>query len=108
MQEGNILLQNEIVTDFSCVVHDRDILILDGKEYIVSLDVAVKQLIVFHKPVGYVVSAADPYNKTIYDLLPVEFSCYRYIGRLDKDSRGLLLLSNDLDLVQRLTHPSFS
>jgi pseudouridine synthase len=41
-------------------------------------------------------------------LLPAEFSDCRYVGRLDKDSRWLLLLSNDLDLVQRLTHPSYA
>ena len=52
-------------------------------------------------------SAADGHNNTIYDILPSEFSHFRYIGRLDKNSRGLLLLSNDLDLVHRYSHPSF-
>jgi 23S rRNA pseudouridine2605 synthase len=108
MQQGRILLNNSLITDFSCLVQHGDVLLVDGKEYLVLLDDVVKQLIAFHKPIGYVVSTSDPHNKTIYQLLPARFSSYRYIGRLDKDSRGLLLLSNDLDLVQRLTHPSYA
>jgi 16S rRNA U516 pseudouridylate synthase RsuA-like enzyme len=87
MQEGRIFLHGSPVSDFSCTVQYGDVLIIDGKRTVVSLDEVAKKLIGFHKPIGYVVSAFDQYNKTIYDLLPAEFSDYRYIGRLDKDSR---------------------
>jgi len=108
IQEGKVLLNNIKVDNFSCAVADADVLIIDAVQYIVTLGSVDKQLIAFHKPVWYVVSSSDPHNKTIYSILPEEFSHYRYIGRLDKDSRGLLLLSNDLDLVHRLTHPSYA
>lgn len=63
-------------------------------------------LIIFNKPVGYVCSKSDKYNQTIYELLPERFQNYFYIGRLDKDSRGLLLMTNDSSLVHKYEHPS--
>ena len=108
MQEGKVLLNDGQVDDFTCTVTDGDVLLIDGVEHTVGIESTDKQLLAFHKPVGYVVSSDDPHNKTIYSILPPEFSHYRYIGRLDKDSRGLLLLSNDLDLVHQLTHPSYA
>jgi 23S rRNA pseudouridine2605 synthase len=109
MQEWDILLNDTVVSDFSVEVVDGDSIVIAGdsrRNYTVLLSEETKHLIAFHKPVGYVVSTTDPHNQTIYQLLPKEFSYYRYIGRLDKDSRGLLLLSDDLDLVHILSHPS--
>jgi 23S rRNA pseudouridine2605 synthase len=68
---------------------------------------AVKSLtILLNKPVGYVCSRAGQGSKTVYDLLPPELHHLKPIGRLDKDSSGLLLLSTDGALAQELTHPS--
>ncbi|OQY40184.1 MAG: hypothetical protein B6229_02325 [Spirochaetaceae bacterium 4572_7] len=63
-------------------------------------------MIVFNKPIGVVCSKSDKHNKTIYELLPKKFANYFYIGRLDKDSRGLLLMTNDSALVNNFEHPS--
>jgi len=109
MQWWDILLNDVVVSDFSLPVTAWDIIVVSGdtmRTYTVALSNASKSLIAFHKPVGYVVSVSDPHNQTIYQLLPSELSHYRYIGRLDKDSRGLLLLSDDLDLVHKMSHPS--
>jgi 23S rRNA pseudouridine2605 synthase len=65
------------------------------------------QTILLHKPVGYVVSREGQGSSTIYDLLPKELHSLKPVGRLDKDSSGLLLLTNDGDLANRLTHPSY-
>ncbi len=65
------------------------------------------QTILFNKPVGYVCSRDGQGNQTIYDLLPPELHHLKPVGRLDKDSSGLLLLTNDGKLAQQLTHPSF-
>ncbi|HUS26735.1 MAG TPA: pseudouridine synthase [Nevskiaceae bacterium] len=65
------------------------------------------QTILLNKPVGYVVSRNGQGSKTIYDLLPPELHNLKPIGRLDKDSSGLLLLTNDGQLAQQLTHPRF-
>ena len=63
--------------------------------------------IMLNKPVGYVCSRAGQGNKTIYDILPLELNNLKPAGRLDKDSSGLLLLTDDGQLANKLTHPSF-
>lgn len=64
--------------------------------------------IIMHKPVGVVVSRNGQGSKTIYDLLPPELHNLKPIGRLDKDSSGLLLLTDDGALAHELTHPRFA
>lgn len=64
------------------------------------------QTVILNKPVGYVVSRNGQGSKTIYDLLPAELHSLKPVGRLDKDSSGLLLLTNDGQLANELTHPS--
>lgn len=66
------------------------------------------QYYLFHKPVGYVCSRKQQGDiPTIYSLLPDNLTALKPVGRLDKDSSGLLLLTNDGDLAHRMTHPSF-
>lgn len=62
--------------------------------------------IILNKPAGYVVSRDGQGSKSIYDLLPEGMHNLKPIGRLDKASSGLLLLTTDGDLAQKLTHPS--
>jgi 23S rRNA pseudouridine2605 synthase len=64
--------------------------------------------IALNKPVGYVVSRSGQGSQTIYDLLPPEYHRLKPVGRLDKNSSGLLLLTNDGQLANRLTHPRYS
>lgn len=63
--------------------------------------------IILNKPAGYVCSRNGQGNKTIYELLPEAYRRLKPVGRLDKNSSGLLLLTNDGRLAQTLTHPSF-
>ena len=63
-------------------------------------------ILLLNKPVGYVVSRRGQGSKIIYDLLPKEYLNLKPIGRLDKDSSGLLLMSDDGQLAYSLTHPS--
>ena len=64
--------------------------------------------IAFNKPVGYVCSRrAQGSAPTLYDLLPSEFRKLKTVGRLDKDSSGLILLTNDGDFAYQMTHPKF-
>lgn len=63
--------------------------------------------IMLNKPAGYVASRQGQGSKTIYDLLPTELHSLKPVGRLDKESSGLLLLTNDGQLANQLTHPSF-
>jgi len=64
--------------------------------------------VALHKPPGYVVSRHDPQGRpTIYDLLPKEFHGLFHVGRLDLESEGLLLLTNEGEVAHRLLHPSY-
>jgi 23S rRNA pseudouridine2605 synthase len=63
--------------------------------------------IMLNKPAGYVVSRDGQGSRTIYELLPPELHKLKPVGRLDKNSSGLLLLTNDGKLAHELTHPSF-
>lgn len=62
--------------------------------------------IMLNKPISYVVSRNGQGSRTIYDLLPSKYHDLKPIGRLDKDSSGLLLLTNNGQLAQELSHPS--
>lgn len=62
--------------------------------------------IALHKPVGYASDRSDPRNKTVFDLVDVPQRLFA-VGRLDKDSSGLILLTNDGAFAYRLTHPKF-
>jgi 23S rRNA pseudouridine2605 synthase len=85
-------------------VEAGDVVMLDGK--VVSADVAI-QTILFNKPVGCVCSRDGQGSKTVYDLLPEEYQSLNTVGRLDKYSSGLLLLTNDGPLANELTHPRY-
>ena len=70
---------------------------------------AALRYIALNKPIGYVCSRrAQGSTPTIYSLLPPEFHALKPVGRLDKDSSGLLLLTNDGDFAYRMTHPKFA
>ncbi len=65
------------------------------------------EYVMLNKPKGYLCSASDPYDRpTIYRLLPVTCKKLHYVGRLDFNSRGLILLTNDGGLTHSLLHPS--
>lgn len=106
ISSGRISINGQVVTDLGRRVQPlEDEVMVDGKRLGVT-----KELIylVLNKPRGYVVSHADEQGRqTIYDLLPPEARHLNYAGRLDKNSEGLLLLTNDGELINRLTHPNF-
>ena len=80
-----------------------DVVTLDGS---VIKPPVNRVTIMLNKPPGYIVSKDGQGGDTIYDLMPVEYDRLNPVGRLDKDSSGLLLLTNNGDLAQELTHPS--
>ena len=65
--------------------------------------------LVMNKPAGYVCAVADKYDNVIIELLPDEYRVKRIfpVGRLDRDSEGLIVLTNDGDFAQQISHPSF-
>lgn len=85
-------------------ITDNDQVMLDGS---VITPTVKTTTIMLNKPAGYVVSRDGQGSKTIYDLLPADMHHLKPVGRLDKDSSGLLLLTNDGQLAHELTHPSY-
>src|SRR6202795_1018838 len=101
---GRVTINGRVCTNFSAQPIERDHVKVDGK--LVHLERAMT--IALHKPAGFVSTRADPNARdTIFDLLPPKFPRLFNIGRLDAQTEGLLILTNDGDLAQRLTHPRY-
>jgi 23S rRNA pseudouridine2605 synthase len=83
-------------------VQDTQAVTLDGS----LLSIKAVQTILVHKPRGYVTSREGQGAQTIYALIPPQLHHLKPVGRLDKDTSGLLLMTNDGALAQQLTHPS--
>lgn len=92
------------VANVGDIVSDNNVITLDG---ILLRATTAHTTIMLHKPVGYVCSRDGQGSKTIYDLLSSDLQQLNPVGRLDKDSSGLLLLTNDGDLANKLSHPRY-
>jgi len=100
--EGRVVMNGQPV-DIGSSVGDKDIVIFDSRR----LELPKTQTILINKPLGFVCSRNGQGSKTIYELLPQQYHELKPVGRLDKDSSGLLVLTNDGDLANTLTHPRF-
>ena len=101
--QGRVRVNGQVVTSLATVVGPTDSVKV-GSRLIRS-----EQLIyaVLHKPPGYVCTAADEMDRrTIFDLFPPNWPRVHHVGRLDKESEGLIFVTNDGDLTHVLTHPS--
>ena len=102
IKQGRVTVNKKVVTDMSLQVNDEDHIYIDKK--------AIKRkdkytVIVYHKPKGEIVSKSDPQGRrTIYDSLPKKYSHFLSVGRLDYASSGVLLLSDAVDIVHKLTN----
>jgi len=104
IEAGRVTVNGKPCTDFSFQPVERDHVKLDGKLVHVDLPFTIILL----KPAGFVSTKSDPHARdTIFDLLPGKFPRLFNVGRLDAQSEGLLILTNDGDLAQRLTHPRY-
>ena len=103
IEQGTVTVNDQSAT-LGQRVTTADIIRYDNK----PLTAQTHQLILLHKPVGYLCSRASQGGvPTIYELLPASLHRLKPVGRLDKDSSGLILLTNDGDFAHQMTHPSF-
>ncbi len=103
IEQGCVMVNGKKVTELGYQVKDKDKVFVNQK----LIHPVKHQYYRFYKPAGYITTADDEKGrKTIYDLLPESLLGLKPVGRLDKDSTGLLILTNDGDLIQELTHPS--
>lgn len=104
VENGRVTINGQKTTTGDSV-NEKDTVTLDG-EVVWTRDTP-PLLVMLNKPVGYVCSRNGQGSKTVYDLLPRQMHTLKPVGRLDKDSSGLLLLTDDGALHHELTHPSF-
>lgn len=105
IKEGRVEVNGSPCMNMGTRISPGDHVKVDGKR------VAPREamVIAFHKPRGYVCTREDELGReTIYALLPASLHALHHVGRLDRDSEGLLILTNDGDLSQQLMHPSKS
>jgi 23S rRNA pseudouridine2605 synthase len=103
---GRVAVNGRVVTELGTRVHaDRDLIEVDGEPIIAK----ARRLLyyILNKPVGYLSAVSDARGRpTVSSLVPSEERLYP-VGRLDLDSEGLMLFTNDGDLAYRLMHPRF-
>lgn len=101
---GKVLVNN-IPAEIGARISEKDIVIVDGKKIVPEKLI----YLALNKPAGYVCSRKRQGDTpTMYELLPEKYQTLKSVGRLDKDSSGLILLTNDGDFAFRMTHPSFT
>ncbi len=103
IKNGSVTVNGKVVQELGYIVNDKDKVFVNKK----LVTPAKHQYYRFFKPAGYITTREDDQGrKTIYDILPENLYSLKPVGRLDKDSTGLLILTNDGDLINALTHPS--
>lgn len=102
IQEGRVYINNACCTNMGTRVTADDVVRVGRK--VVTPRTA--EVVLFNKPRGLVCTASDELGRpTIYSILPPKFQHLKNVGRLDMESEGLLVLTNDGDLALKLTHP---
>lgn len=103
IEQGVVAVNGKTVTELGYLVQPKDKVFVNKK----LIHPVKHEYYRFYKPAGYITTCDDEKGrKTIYDLLPEKLAGLKPVGRLDKDSTGLLILTNDGDLINALTHPS--
>ncbi len=109
IKQGQVKVNGVTAESFNHPVNpDKDRITLNGQPVNVKADRVI--CVLLHKPAGVVSTVSDEKRRrTVIDILPEKYTKYRLypVGRLDIDTTGLLLLTNDGDLTYRLTHPRY-
>ena len=102
--EGRVKVNDKVINELGFYVREKDRVYIDNK-FVKPLEL---QYYRFYKPAGYITTSEDEKGrKTIYDVIPKELKNLKPVGRLDKDSTGLIILTTDGDLINKMTHQKF-
>ncbi len=100
---GKVKVNGEKITELGYCVSESDKVTVNNK----SISAKKFDYVLFNKPAGYITTCDDENSrKTIYEFFPEHLKHLKAVGRLDKDSSGLLIMTNDGELINKLTHPS--
>lgn len=101
---GRVSLNGRPCVALATTIEPGDAVKVDGR----TVEVQRPVYVLLNKPPGFLSSRTDPQQRdTVFDLLPPDFPRLFHVGRLDRDSEGLLLLTNDGEFALRLTHPRY-
>ena len=101
--QGRVKINGQVVTELGIKVKDSDIVEIDGQKISIEQD---KVYVMLNKPRGYVTTSKEQFGRpSVLELLNVKQRVFA-VGRLDMDSEGLLLLTNDGDFANRIIHPT--
>jgi len=102
--QGRVIINNNIISNLASTVDpDNDIVYVDHRRINLPKEYS---FVVLNKPVGFICSRKDPKHKnTVFDLLPRKYQHLTYGGRLDINSRGGVIFSNDGDFIYKITRP---
>jgi len=107
IRSGKVKVNGTVITDMGVVINP-EVDVVSVNDHIIHLD-EKKVYIMLYKPEGYVTTVSDQFNRpTVMDLIRDIPERIYPVGRLDYDTSGLLLMTNDGELAFRLTHPKFS
>ena len=103
IENGDVVVNGRIVKELGFQVGPKDKVSVEGK----LLKPLKTEYYRFYKPAGYITTSEDEKGrKTIYDIIPPELHKLKPVGRLDKESTGLIIMTNDGELINEMTHPS--
>ena len=100
---GKIKINNDVIRDLSTQIESTDKVYLDNRS------ITPQKLVYYalNKPIGYTATTSDPHaEKLITELVPKDPPVFP-VGRLDKNTSGLIFLTNDGDFAQKMTHPKY-
>ena len=101
--KGRVTVNGRRVENLATDIGEDDRVVVDSKE----VSAARSLTLALYKPPGVLSTKSDPRGRmTLYDLLPPQYKHLHYVGRLDNESEGLIIMTNDGNLTQKLTHPS--
>lgn len=102
--EGRVTVDGELITELGTKVNEGQVVAVDGN----VIAAAEKVTVILNKPKGYITTTSDERGRPIVtQLLPPSLRHLKPVGRLDKDTTGLILLTSDGDFALRLTHPRY-
>ena len=101
--DGRVMINGRVETNLAFDVSEKDKVLFDGKAVNPPKEFTY---LMMHKPKGYLTTVTDDRNrKTVMELLPDEFKNLMPVGRLDYNSEGLLLFTNNGDIAQKIMRP---